>query len=203
MQTKPVPFLCAVAALSWFASGAQAASFDFSGNIANHNDVVRIEFTLASDTLDVRLWTDSYRGGVNFDPTIAVFSRASGNLLEDNDDNPFVASTQTLRDGGITFDALAAGSYLLTVAAYPNGPVGPVGTSLASGFKLDGQAPIPIASYLQPDDKVVRGSFYSVHLSGVTTAAVSPVPEPASYALLLAGLAAVGAAAACRRARAC
>ena len=51
-----------------FAGLANANSFTFSGNIANHNDTIRVDFSLAQATTNVRVWTDSYLGNTNFDP---------------------------------------------------------------------------------------------------------------------------------------
>ena len=49
-------------ASAWVLSAAvaQAADFECNGNIQFHNDVVRIDFTLASDATDVRVWTDGF-----------------------------------------------------------------------------------------------------------------------------------------------
>ena len=171
------------------ATSAQAAQFDFGGNIANHNDVIQISFSLASDATDVKVWTDSYLDGVNFDPITAVWSQAgsSWNLVGQNDDNPNLVPGLTKFDSGLSFGSLAAGNYLFTIATYNNWANG---TTLAQGFNFDNQAPIPLAIWDQPASTVNMGTRYSVHLSGVDVAA--PVPEPETYAMLLAGLGVLG-----------
>ncbi len=185
MTFKPTALLAAML----LATSAHAAQFDFSGNIANHNDVVQISFSLASDATNVKVWTDSYLNGVNFDPITAVWSQAGSgwSLVEQNDDNPTIVPGLTKFDSGLTFSSLAAGNYLFTIATYNNWANG---TTLAQGFKFDSQTPIPLAIWDQPASTVNMGTRYSVHLSGVDVAA--PVPEPETYAMLLAGLGVLG-----------
>ena len=48
----------AVLAALGAAGSAQAAEFTFSGNIAYHNDVIQIPFSLDADASDVKVWTD-------------------------------------------------------------------------------------------------------------------------------------------------
>ena len=97
-------------------------------------------------------------------------------MLGQSDDNPFVAAGQTYYDAGMTFANLAAGNYRVTVAPYDNFANG---TLFSQGFQFDSQ---PIASH-------GRGTFFRVNIDGVDSASpVSPVPEPATYAMLLAGL---------------
>lgn len=182
---KPTALLAAML----LATGAQAAQFDFSGDIANHNDVIQISFSLASDATNVKVWTDSYLNGVNFDPITAVWSQSGSNwnLVGQNDDNPYIVPGLTKFDSGLTFGSLAAGNYLFTIATYNNFASG---TTLAQGFKFDNQTPIPLAVWDQPASHANMGTHYSVHLSGVDVAA--PVPEPETYAMLLAGLGVLG-----------
>lgn len=171
------------------ATGAQAAQFDFSGNIANHNDVIQISFSLASDATNVKVWTDSYLNGVNFDPITAVWSQTTSgwSLVGQNDDNPNIVPGLTRYDSGLAFSSLAAGNYLFTIATFNNWAKG---TTLAQGFTFDSQTPIPLAVWDQPASHTNMGTHYSVHLSGVDVAA--PVPEPETYAMLLAGLGVLG-----------
>jgi hypothetical protein len=170
--------------------GAQAADFTFSGDIAYHNDVIRVPFTLNADATDVRVWTDSYLGGVNFDPITAVWSQgaSSWTLVGQNDDNMSIAAGQTRFDSGLVFSSLAAGNYLFTIATYNNFAAG---TTLDQGFKFDGQAPIALADWTQPASHANMGTHWQVHLTGVDYAA-PPVPEPETYAMLLAGLGLMG-----------
>ncbi|MEF7612404.1 DVUA0089 family protein [Aquincola sp. MAHUQ-54] len=179
---------CALSAVA----PAQAAEFSFSGDIAFHNDVVRISFTLLTDATNVRVWTDSYGAsspyGVNFDPITAVWDMsAGGKLLDTNDDDGTIEPGQNDFDSGLVFDELKAGNYLFTIATYPNWNKG---EWLSDGFTYDGAAPIALADWDQPSSHFGMGTHWRVHLTGVD-AATAPVPEPGSYALMLAGLAAV------------
>lgn len=178
-------FLCAGTSL--------AATFDYQGVINTQKDVVYIPFTIASNSTNVRVWTDSYRNGLNFDPITSVWT-ATGDLLISNDDNASIAPGQTSYDSGLVFNQLAAGSYIFSVAAYNNFPNG---SKLSEGFLFDQQAPIAIGSWCQPSTSCHVGPNFSVHLSGVDTVAppalTAPVPEPSTYAMLLAGLAGITA----------
>lgn len=177
------------AAIAFCGAGAQAAEFAFSGNIAFHNDIVSIDFTLLTDATDVKVWTDGFNDGVNFDPITAVWSLPSGVLIGENDDDDTIAPGQTYYDSGLVFDTLAAGNYRFTIATYDNFVNG---TNLSDGFAFDGETPIPIADWCQPasdDCTDQKGTFWSVRLSGVDVAAV---PEPETYALMGLGLAFVG-----------
>jgi len=197
-MTFPLKRVALAAALLGATAAAQAADFEFSGNIAFHNDVIQIAFTLASDATDVKVWTDGFMSGVNFDPITAVWSMPGGTLVGQNDDNDTIAAGQTYYDSGLVFPTLAAGNYLFTIATYNNWAKG---GSLADGFAFDGETPIAIADWCQPASNGCtnqKGTFWRVHLSGVD---VASVPEPASYALMGLGLALVGGIAR-RRARA-
>lgn len=174
---------------------ASAATFDFSGHIAYHNDVIRIGFTLDTDATDVKVWTDSFMSATNFDPITAVWSLPSGALVGENDDNPYIAPGQTWFDSGLVFPTLSAGSYLFTIAAYPNFRAG---SNLSDGFAYDHDTPIPLPEWCQPASHCGMGSYWSVHLSGVDSVS-PPVPEPATYAMLLMGLGLLGSIAPLRR----
>lgn len=185
--------LMAVTALATvLAAPVQAADFTFSGNIANHNDVVTIDFSLTSAATNVKVWTDSFQSATNFDPITAVWQQSGSDwvLIGENDDNPFIAAGQTYYDSGLTFGTLAAGAYKFTIATYYNFANGSL---LSDGFQFDGQTPIALADWCQPASHCGMGSFYQVHLSGVDSAVVTtPVPEPETYAMLLAGLGLLG-----------
>jgi|CXWL01.1.fsa_nt_gi hypothetical protein len=163
---------------------AQAVDFSFSGNIVNHNDVVQIAFTLATDVTNVSVWTDSFQDGANFDPITAVWSEFGSDwaLVGERDDNPYIAPGQTSFDSGLQFATLNAGNYLFTIAQYSNFAEG---TLLSQGFLLDSEVPIAL----------LGGTFYSVHLSDSIAPPPPPpppVPEPETYAMLLAGLGLMG-----------
>ncbi len=187
MNFKPLALVLALTAVA----SAHAAQFDFNGNIATHKDVIQINFELASDATNVKVWTDSFLDGINFDPITAVWSQTNTgwSLLGQNDDNASIAPGQTRFDSGLTFANLVAGSYKFTIATYNNFANG---TTLAQGFNFDSQTAIPLAQWTQPANHGDMGSAYSVHLSGVSSA-VNAVPEPETYAMMLAGLGILGA----------
>ena len=122
---------------------------------------------------------------------LAVWSQTNAGWarIGQNDDNANIAPGQTRFDSGLIFGNLSAGNYLFTIATFNNFANG---TTLAQGFRFDNQAAIPLALWNQPANGVNKGTHYSVHLSGVD-GAVSAVPEPESFAMLLAGLGIVGA----------
>lgn len=186
--------LALAAAAVALSAGAQAADFNFSGQMVYNNDVVQVDFNLAA-AADVRLWTDSWQGGLNFDPQIALFG-AGTQLLTQNDDDDSLAPGQGFFDAGLALTQtggtqLAAGHYRLTLTASANDPVGPM---LANGFTLGGQPPVLISAWNQPGYNInandQKGGVWQLHLTGVDQAAV--VPEPTTSALLLAGLLCVG-----------
>ena len=182
--------LIATTALAAAAASAQAADFHYTGNIVNTNDVIRVGFHLDGAVSGVRVWTDSFQSGANFDPVTAVWNMtAGGTLVGQNDDNPFVAPGQTFFDSGLVLGTLAAGDYLFTIAQYPNFANGSL---LSDGFRFDANTPVAR----------LGGTFFSVFLSGVdgATPPVPAVPEPETYALMFAGLGAVAFAARRRKA---
>lgn len=184
---KPDLLLRAVAAAALVASAASApaADFTFAGNAVFNTDIVALNFTLAADTAGVRVWTDSWQSGLNYDPTLAVWAQAGSDytLLGEVDDDDSVGPGQGSFDAGLFFASLAAGQYRVTLAASPNYANG---SRLSDGFLFDGSVPIPIALWDQPghdinkDDQ--KGTFWRVNLTDVSQASV--VPEPSTWALL-------------------
>ncbi len=177
---------------------AAAADFTFSGNIRYQNDVVRIDFTLDTDAVDVRVWTDSFNDGQNFDPITAVWRLPSGAKVGENDDDDEIAPGQTYYDSGLTFASLQAGSYAFTVTPYDN--FAP--DNLYDPFPYSTDAPIPIGDWCQPASDACndqKGTFWRVNLSGVDSA-TPPIPEPSTWLLLALGLGLTVTAARRRRA---
>ena len=182
----------ALAALSLAAAafGAQAADTTLAGQLVYDTDVVFIDFTLASAG-PVEFWTDSWKAGLNFDPTLSLFD-STGLLVVTGDDNPDPAALHA-GQGGYDSEialSLAAGHYRLALSASGNDPLG---ATLADGFSLQGTAPIRLDQWTQPSSDInfndQKGGDWALHLDGVTTAGV--VPEPAEALLMLAGLAAL------------
>ncbi|RTL18222.1 MAG: PEP-CTERM sorting domain-containing protein [Burkholderiales bacterium] len=186
-MTKTIVSL-ALAALSF---SAQAALYNFSGNIVNQKDLVIVDFSVAAGS-SVSLWTDSWQSGLNFDPQ--VFLASGGTIVNaDNDGGSAIDAAAGFYDAGLQFTALSAGSYRLVLDASSNDAIG---TTLAQGFAYDNADPIALAVWNQPGYDInkndQKGGFWSLHLSGVEQAAL--VPEPAHWMLLLTGLLALGAA---------
>ena len=173
--------LLALALLLVLPLAAEAGSFVYDGWILYNTDIVMLNFTLNNDATNVRIWTDSFMNGQNFDPMLAVFG-PDGTLLAQNDDDPNVGPNQTYWDAGLVFPTLAAGNYKCALTAYWNFANGP---NLSDGFELDGTQPVPIEQWWAGGAGYWRANF-----DGVDNA--SPVPEPATAGLLGIGLASMG-----------
>ncbi len=190
----------AAAGLILACASASAASFSFSGQIRFHNDVVQVDFSLAAPATEVRIWTDSWLGGLNFDPAAGLW-RASGgdfSLLAEVDDDDTVAAGQGFYDTGFVLPALAAGNYRVTLVAAFNRANGSL---LSQGFAYGSETPILLTEWNQPsydpNANDQKGGFWRLNLSGVTQASV--VPEPATWLLGALGLALLAGANARRR----
>lgn len=119
----------------------------------------------------VILWTDSWE--TSFDPFLVVWD-AAGNKLAYND-NKAVGNGNSYIDFGV--GDLAGGLYYFTIGNWPNAPAG---SNISNGFT-------GWSGGVQPN----RGDgSWSVYIQGV-----SAVPEPETWAMLLAGLGIVGAVA--------
>ena len=173
------------------ATSAHALSISTSGNLNLNTDIAGTEFALATDAPGLRIWTDSYQGGLNFDPTITLWKRSGGdaNFVAQNDDDDTIGSGQTAFDAGLYFAALGAGDYLVTVTA---SPYIPTGMQLSQGFEFDPAygpiAQMAISQWNQPSYDInsnnQKGTFWTLN--------VTAVPEPGTYALLVMGLGVMG-----------
>ncbi len=195
MNAKKITISAIGASLLGLASlSANADTFHFTGNIANHNDVVTTAFTLDQDATNVRLWTDSVQNGTNFDPITALWNATTGALLAQNDDNAGIAPGQTEYDSGFELATLQAGNYLFTVTPYRNLAPDTANYYTDPGFPYANETPIPLSEWCQPASTCNMGTYWSLWLDGVTSASDpnNVVPEPATFALLGLGLAGLG-----------
>ena len=182
-----------------FAGHVNANTLMFSGNIANHNETVRVDFSLAQATTNVRIWTDSYLNNTNFDPISALWNADTGFLILQNDDNSGIALGQTGFDSGFSLAELAAGNYFFTLATFSNFAVGP---NITNGFAYDGQTPIALSEWQQPSNIFGPGGFWRINFddTGVPPPPppppdISPVPLPAAawlFGTAIAGFAGFG-----------
>lgn len=189
MQTLPLARqLVALALILSATSGAQAFSLSTSGDLMFNDSVADVNFTLASNSADVRLWTDSFRNGLNFDPVLTLWKRDGSDyrLVRGADDDMTVGAGQTDYDAGLRFVSLGEGDYRASITATPYLVAG---TLYSDGFKF-AQSDIAhtlISQWVQPGSKDdQKGTFWSFN---VTTAAV---PEPNPAALLALGIGIVG-----------
>ncbi|WP_052736237.1 DVUA0089 family protein [Aquincola tertiaricarbonis] len=202
-MTTALPFaLRAAVGVLLAAAGltAHAADFTLSGNITNHNDVVRITFDVAAGGSDVTLFTDSWQGGLNFDPAVVLWSKTGNDwtrVTENDDADPAIGNSGYF-DAGLALPQPAAGRYMLTLVASSNDANGEL---LSQGFTYDAEAPIAIGQWNQPtydpNANDQKGSFWRVQFSGVQN--VSAVPEPSTWLLMALGAAALVPAARRRR----
>jgi len=182
-------------------SGASlAADFSFTGNLSDHNEVQLFNFTVgAPSTVTLRTW--SYAGGANaagatilrggFDPILALFDSA-GALISQNDDGgasvPADAVTATHYDTFLQ-SSLAPGNYTVSVADYANFANGP---NLSNGFSNGALSPGFIDATGDIRDNHWAFDVLNVNAAVVVIPRVDVVPEPESYALMLAGLGLLG-----------
>jgi hypothetical protein len=159
---KTATSLLAGLVLSALASAAQAQtsvaqSRSYDGHIAFHNDVAYHSIIVTTPGSSLRVWTDSFINGANFDPILAVWHQ--GARLALNDDNPGIdPANQSGFDSGIVLNNLAVGTYVVTISAYANFP----GT-VFGGFAYNSQAPIPLDTWCQPANHCDMAKHFSLH----------------------------------------
>jgi hypothetical protein len=184
---------CIIATLGFLlgnATSANSATFTFSGNLLYNNDIVKVGFTLANDSTNVKLWTDSFMAtgedkdgpGTNFDPVTALWDANTGELIDENDDNSDITTEQTAFDSGFSIDTLSAGNYFFTLASYENFAFG---SNISDGLTYDAEEPILIRDWEQlGNEGNLRGTFWRLNLDGVDSASLIPtsaVPLPAAF----------------------
>ncbi len=205
----------ALAACLMMAGTAQAAQdFSFTGYFVQDDNVQLFDFSVgALSNVTLRTW--SYAGGVNaagqaidrggFDPILALFD-SSGALIDQNDDGA-CGDVDADPMTGVCFDTylstmLDVGTYTVAVMQYDNFANGP---NLADGFSRQGQGNFTAGwcaapmfcdvSGVPPWDE--RSSHWAFDILNVEDANPGPgpgVPEPATWAMLIAGFGMVGAA---------
>lgn len=156
---------------------AQANSYTFIGNLANYNDVVKINFSLAQAASNVRVWTDSFMNGNNFDPIVGLWNGTTGAKIVENNDNNTIGPNQTSFDAGFKLTSLAIGDYFLTIANFPNFSKG---KNFSDGFSSNSSGLNKVSSESAPTSN--SKTAYSVNIDGVELTAdkntLSNVPLP-------------------------
>jgi hypothetical protein len=182
-----------ILAIGFVTGSANAADFSFTGEFKDVDEVQEFNFTVLGHASDVMLLTWSYAGGTNaagmdiarggFDPVVTLFNASTGSGIDENDDGSPVADSVTRsRYDSFLMTDLSAGDYTATVTQYSSFANGP---SLADGFMGTGNANFGS-----------RDSHWALDILNVNTASIgasyvshtAPIPEPESYALLIAGL---------------
>ena len=212
MPTRPISRLLAVGALALgLAQASTAAVQSFQGSFSDDDDLALFSLTLDSDG-PLRITSFSSSGGVNaagtavpaggFAPVLSLFG-PDGYLA----DSHAGSSQLCADDGAYCWDArfdtqVAAGSYLLVLSQDGNDPNPALPATLATVANLYSQTgqPTYTAVYLGSDgDPLARfvrqdGTLRSGHwaLDIDVAASVTQVPEPGTWLLWMAGLAALG-----------
>lgn len=190
-------------ALAPAGAGAVPMAWTFAGTLTRDDEVQLFALHLPGPAV-VTLRTTSYAGGTDalggtvprggFDPILALFD-TGGMLVGQNDDGGADVPPDALT--GATFDAflvlvLAGGDYTLAVAQFDNLARGP---TLADGFERTGQGGFTTGfgcPDAQPSFNDVSGVAGCGRSAAFAVDVVAQIPEPASAALLLGPLAALG-----------
>ncbi|WP_448578650.1 DVUA0089 family protein [Thermaurantiacus sp.] len=179
---------------------ASAADFSFTGSLPTPGTVQFFDFVVGAPS-NVTLRTWSYAGGVNaagnvierggFDPILALFALPGGAKIGENDDGGcglVAADAVSFQCWDTYFSAmLNPGTYRVSVAVYPNFSLGP---NLSDGFS--GASTFDDVSGA-PNNP--RSNKWAFDILNVESAVVNPgVPEPATWAMMIAGFGLVGGA---------
>ncbi len=198
-RARRVYLSCALALAAISAQGAaHAATQSLTGSFTQDDERASIAFIVAMDG-EVVLQTWSFGGGINaagasvaaggFAPVLSIFT-ADGDLIG-------LAQAGVADCGACNTDAatgfrwdvawsatLSAGDYLAVLTQDDNSPFGP---ALSDGFTRDGQDDFTGPNFLGADgafilvDASQRDGHWALDLT-------TPVPEPETWAMLLAGV---------------
>lgn len=195
MLRSVLVFASAAALLS---TAATATDFSFTGALPDPGTVQFFDFTVgAISNVTLRSW--GYAGGINaagntinrggFDPILALFDLSNGNRINQNDDGGcglVAADAVSGRcwDTSLT-SALGSGNYRVSVQVYPNfAPTNLSGTFAGATTFAD----------VSGVSNNPRNNQWAFDILNVDTASQGGVPEPASWAMLIAGFGLTGAA---------
>ncbi len=181
------------------ASPAAAVDFSFAGSLPTPGTVQFFDFTVGVAS-NVTLVSYGYAGGTNaagniiarggFDPILALFALPGGAKINENDDGGcgLVAADAVSGQCWDTYltAALTPGNYRVSVQVYPNFSAG---NNLSDGFV--GATTFADVSGAPNNPRSSRWAF---DVLNVEVATQGDVPEPASWAMLIAGFGLTGAA---------
>ena len=211
MNSKKLSCLIAGLLLS---SASAAADFSFLGTFSEDDDVQVFSFNVGA-TSNVTLRSLGYAGGVNstgltiprggFDTILALFN-GSGTLIDSNDDGgpgtvPADAGTGQNWDAYLQ-TTLVPGNYQVSVMQFDNFANGP---NLSNGFFREGSgnftadfgcggpAFCDISGVTPFDQRNNQWAFDVLNVNSATGSGPVPaIPEPETYAMLIAGLGLLG-----------
>jgi hypothetical protein len=183
------------------ASPAHAVDFSFTGSFSQDDEVQLFNFSIGA-TSTVTLRSYSYAGGTNaagqtiarggFDPILALFD-STGLRIGENDDGgdplvPADAVTGRFYDTFLLLADLPAGDYTVSVMQYDNFSIGP---NLSNGFTFAGagnfRSSQNCAQFADATGDCRNGNW-AFDILNVNQAVVVATPEPATLAILGAGL---------------
>ena len=166
---------------------------EFSGTLLTSYDYAFSKFYVLSDNSDVTLETFSFLSGKNFDPFLVLVD-GNGKIIAANDDK--ADPPQAVRDSYIFAASLEQGEYYFIVTNSPYTPVGgegSVGNTIDLNNIVNAYVHDPLFG---PELSPATGAGgVNTHWNLKITGDVSIVPEPETWAMLLAGLGIVGAVA--------
>lgn len=183
--------LCLAAAAAAFLTSvpAIAADFSFTGTIARPSSIKYIDFQVSDPTAPVTLRSLGYAGGVNaagdtissggFDTLLTVFSLSTGAWAGLGDDG---SCGQVGIDpaSGFCYDAFLSttfesGRYRIALTSFPNYALGNLDDGFLGSQSFNG-----------------RNNSWALDILNVDWARVDPVPEAATWAMMIAGFGIVG-----------